>query len=260
MDLKMPDISTEIWPSEPRLPIAVNNNADSNQDSAEEIQGREDLAAELEAMMDAAAEADAADKEACIQKSEDEMDTDMDQTEDTNPERKLQEQPKYEQSRPSRDLADVLPSKNSPLLSAAPLMSDPAPRYRYFDRSIRVPISPAQKIIAQQFLTKSRDHLRQASAGGHSRLGDEEKEAANLKAQSGTTRNIPEPAAITHATQYRQNVRQTSDTSQMIPAQADDPGMHLNEIWRDLGLPSTVDERRRLYGNTRRRKRQQKSS
>ena len=260
MELKMPDMSNEVWPSEPRLPMSVNNNTGPNQDSAEEIQEREELAAELEAMMDAAVEAEAADKEACIQQSDVAMDMDIDQTEDTDPERTLQQQPEYEQPQPSRDLADILPSKNTPLLSAAPLLPDPAPRYRNFNRSIRVPISPAQKIIAQQFLTNSRDHLRQASAGAHSRLGDEKKEAANLKTQSGTARKIPEPAAITHATQSRQSVRQTSDTSQMIPAPADDPGMHLNEMWRALGLPSTVDERRRLYGNTRRRKRLQKSS
>ena len=253
--------SNEIWTIEPRLPVPVIDNTDPNHDSTEEVRGREDLAAELEAMMDAAVEAEAAETEACIKKLGDEMDMDIDQTKDADPKSNLPEQQEYEQPRPTRESANVLPSNDSPLLSAAPLMSAPAPRYPYLHRSMRVPVSPAQKIIAQQFLTESRTYLKQTSAGGRSRLGDEEKEAANLNIQSGTGRDIPEPAVFTQSpAQYAERVRQRSDTSQMIPAPADDPGMHLNEMWRNMNRPSTVDERRTFYGNSRRRKRQQKSS
>ena len=253
--------SNEVWTIEPRLPVPVIDNTDSNHASAEETQGREDLAAELEAMMDAAVEAEAAEIEACIQKSGDQMDMDINQTKHTDPERNLPERQEYEQPRPSRESDNVLPSNDCPLLSAAPLRSAPAPSYPYLHRSMRVPVSAAQKIIAQQFLTESRKYLKKTSAGGHSRLGDEEKEATNLNIQSGTGRYIPEPAVFTQsATQYGQSVRQTSDLSQMIPGPADDPGMHLNEMWRNLDRPSTVDERRTFYGNSRRRKRQQKSS
>ena len=265
MDLKMPGTSPEVWPAESPLALPMNSNTDPNEDSPQEIQEREELAAELEAMMDAAVQAEAAAIEACIQDSDEEVDMDIDESEgtDTDPKSSLQEKQGYEHQRPLQEPAKVLPSNNPPLLLAAPLVSNPAPRYPYLNRSIRVPISPAQKIIAQQFLTESRYHLKQTSAGGHSRLGDEEKAAANLKVQTGTARDIPEPTTVTHAqsgTQWRQGVRQSSDTVQMIPAPADDPGMHLNEMWRDLDRPSTVDERRTFYGNSRRRRRRQKSS
>ena len=265
MDLKMPDISHEIWPAEQTLlGISADHGSNSNQESPQEIQEREELAAELEAMMDAAEEAEAAEKEACNWTSDIEMDMDIDHTEETNSRNDPQEQHEHEQVQPKPKPTHVSASIAPPLLSAAPLMSNPVPRYPYHNRSIRVPISPAQKIIAQQFLRKSRNHLRETSAGGHSRPGDEENEAAKPKIQIGTARDIPEPATIPpiqSSNNYRQNVRQTRDTSQMIPAPAEDPGMHLNEMWRNLDRPSTVDERRKYYGNSQRRKRmQQKSS
>ena len=259
MDLKMPDLSHEVWPTEKRLLVPVENKADSNDDSPQEIQEREEFAAELEAMMDAAVEAEAAGEEACIQSSDVEMGMNVDQTEETATEGSPQKQQEYEKPQSEPNPTPVLPPIAPPLLSTAPLKSDPAPRYPYLNRPIRVPISPAQKIIAQQFLRKSRDYLRDTSAGGLSRLGDEKREAANLKIQTGTARGIPEPTVVTPAqrsTEYRQNGRQRSCTSQKIPAPAQDPGMHLNEIWRDLGRPSTVDERRTFYGNSQRRKRQ----
>ena len=264
MDLKIPDLSHEVRSTEKRLLVPVDNNTDPNQDSPQEIQEREELAAELEAMMDAAVETEATEEEeeACIQSSDVEMDmnVDLDQTEETDTERNPPEQQEHEQSQSDPKPTPVLPLI-SPLLSTAPLKSDPAPRYPYLNRSIRVPISPAQKLIAQQFLRRSRDYLRDTSAGGLSRLGDEEREAANLKIQTGTGRAILEPATLTAAqspTKYQQNGQLRSDTNQRIsaPAPADDPGMHLNEIWRDLGRPSTADERRTFYGNSQRRKRQ----
>ena len=260
MDLKIPDLSHEVRPTEKRLLVPVDNNTDPNQDSPQEIQEREELAAELEAMMDAAVEAEATEEEgACIQSSDVEMDMNVDQTEETDTERNPPEQQEHEQSQSEPKPTPVLPLI-SPLLSTAPLKSDPAPRYPYLNRSIRVPISPAQRIIAQQFLRRSRDYLRDTSAGGLSRLGDEEREAANLKIQTGTARDIPEPATLTAAqspTKYQQNGQLRSHTNQRIsaPAPADDPGMHLNEIWRDLDRPSTAEERRTFYGNSQRRKR-----
>ncbi|KAL8793219.1 MAG: hypothetical protein Q9195_004155 [Heterodermia aff. obscurata] len=247
MDLKMPYISYQVLPVERPSPAPMNSITDPNQDSPQEIQEREELAAELEAMLDAAVEAE---KEACIPDSDDEMGMDIDQAETTNSDRNLQEQ----HPQPSQRPANVMHSNSPPLLSAAPLKSDPAPRYRYLNRPKRVPVSPAQKIIAQQFLTQSRDHLRETSAGGHPGPGDE---AANLNIRPGTARDIPEPAVTStrNGTQYGQ-----SDPHQMIAMPADDPGMHLLEMWRNLERPATVDERRTWYNNSGRRRRQQRSS
>ena len=260
MDLKMPDVSNEVWPAEQRLAAPVDIDTSSNQDSPQEIQERKELAAELEAMLDAAGEAEAAEIEACNQSFDVEMDMDIDEIEETDPEGNPQEQEKYERPQPEPNLTQVSPSTAPPLLSTGPLMSDPVPRYPYYNRSIRVPISPVQKIIAQQFLGKSRAHLKETSAGRNSRLSDEEKETTNLKIRTGNARNIPEPAAMVLAqssTECQQNQPRMSGTNQMIPSPADDPGMHLNELWRALDRPSTVDERRTYYGNSRRRQRQQ---
>lgn len=174
MDLKMPDtksraLSTIRLIEEPgSSPSSIPH---SMPETNQEIKERAELAEEFEAMLDAEIEAEEADGFVIANSSDNEMDIDMDYPD--SPE--LGADPEVEVEKPENPPPPpipikVLPSNAPPLhayppLSITPVQPGQSPRYTYVGRHMIAPVSPAQKMIAQQFLSKARTHLKQNSAG-----------------------------------------------------------------------------------------------
>ena len=170
----MPDISSQSQSTvrlieEPGSSPPVSRTIpETNQDTQE----RAELADELEAMLDAAVEAEEADGVVIANSSDDETDIDMDYLDgaESGADPGVEVEERINQNTPPSPFK-VLPSNAPPLpayppLSITLLQFGRPPQYTHVGRHMISPVNPAQKMIAQQFLSKARIYLKQSSAGG----------------------------------------------------------------------------------------------
>ena len=140
-------------------------------ETKQDIQDRAELADELEGMLDAEVEAEKSDSVVIANSSEDETDIDMEDLDGAelgaDPEAEVEERIQH---LPPPSPFKVLPSNAPPLpayqpLPITPLQPGQPPQYTYVGRHMIAPVTPAQKMIAQRFLSQARIHLKQSCAG-----------------------------------------------------------------------------------------------
>ena len=174
MDLKTPYMRNRANPTVRLIEEPVRSQSSIPQsmpETKQDIQDRAELADELEGMLDAEVEAEEANGVVIANSSGDETDIDMEDLDGAelgaDPEAEVEERIQH---LPPPSPFKVLPSNAPPLAAYPPLPVSPfqlgqPPQYTYVGRHMIAPVTPAQKMIAQQFLSQARLHLKQSCAG-----------------------------------------------------------------------------------------------